>query len=361
MTNVASLRVRRVAQALGIFVAGAVVAAGVFWAVSTVARPAPDPLQSSSAALVTVSPGEVGASITLTTVAEWVSTPVGVNRAAGVVTGVDAEPGADAGQGSVLYRVNERPVTVARGDVPAYRDINDGLAGADVKQVQQLLADLGYYRGSVDGVTGPRTTAAIRAWQKNLGVEQTGIVGLSDIIFIPTLPTRVTVNAEVVQRGASLSGGEQAVSALLASPRFTVPATAAQAQIIPVGTRVEITSPAGQTWTARAAEQTPDAASSTVQISLAGVDGASVCGDQCAQVPVTSRQSLVSQIVTAETVEGLTVPSSALVSTADGKLLVIDENGQRVPVTVVASARGMSVVEGVESGTRVRVPGEATP
>ncbi len=45
---------------------------------------------------------------------------------------------------------------------------------ATLQQVQRALKDQGYYRGKVDGVTGPRTRAAIRAFQKKAGLEATG-------------------------------------------------------------------------------------------------------------------------------------------------------------------------------------------
>jgi hypothetical protein len=63
--------------------------------------------------------------------------------------------------------------------------------------------------------------------------------------------------------------------------------------------------------------------------------------------------------VTVETVRGATVPSAALLTHPDGTVAVVDAAGEEHPVTVVASARGMSLIEGVELGLRVRLPGEA--
>jgi hypothetical protein len=71
---------------------------------------------------------------------------------------------------------------------------------------------------------------------------------------------------------------------------------------------------------------------------------------------VTGQTLLLSKIVTVETVSGLVVPSAALLSAADGAVSVIDEEGVSHPVTVETSARGMSVVDGVSAGLRVRVP-----
>ncbi len=41
-------------------------------------------------------------------------------------------------------------------------------------QVQENLRQKGYYRGSVDGLTGPSTRAAIRAYQVDRGLQVTG-------------------------------------------------------------------------------------------------------------------------------------------------------------------------------------------
>lgn len=356
---VAKTRGRTVLFGLSLFVAGLAVAASVGWALVTVTRPAEDPLRATDHTLVEVIPGEVGSSLQLNTVAEWTSAPVGANRAVGVVTGVNVSPGTEVTRGSVLYTVDLRPVVVAQGMVPAFRDLGSGVTGDDMRQLQQTLADLGFYRGQVSGEAGALTTAAIKAWQKSLGMEQTGVVAVGDVIFVPSLPARIVLDDHVVFRGASLVGGEVVLSALPASPEFSIPVTDTQAGMIPTGTRVDITSPGGGIWTGFAGAQSKDSATGTVTVALSGKSGAAICADQCAEVSVTGQATLSSKIITVETVSGLVVPSSALVSGADGKIAVIDEAGQRIVVTVVSAARGMSVIEGVKAGAKVRVPGRA--
>lgn len=338
---------------LGVFVvAGAVVG----WAAASVLTPAEDPLEASSFTYVAVAQGEVGSSISLNTVAAWTPVPAGANRAAGVVTQVVVAPGDEVRQGSVLYRVDQRPVAVGQGEVPAYRSIGQGDVGADVAQVQRLLTTLGIYRGPDDGKAGNGTAAAIRAWQKLLGVPQTGVIEVSDVIFVPQLPTRVALDGDVIARGLTVSGGEQVIRALPTAPAFTVPVTDAQAAMMPAGTRVEITSPDGSLWEAVAAEQVRDDQSGTVNVWLDAPDGGTICGDQCGQIPATGDVRMSSKIITVETVAGLVVPSAALVTGADGQTAVINESGKRIAVTAVTSARGMSVIEGVPDGLRVRVP-----
>jgi len=47
---------------------------------------------------------------------------------------------------------------------------------ASVADVQAALQHYGYYNGVVDGVSGPRTSAAIRSFQSNNGLPVTGYI-----------------------------------------------------------------------------------------------------------------------------------------------------------------------------------------
>jgi peptidoglycan hydrolase-like protein with peptidoglycan-binding domain len=322
-------------------------------------RPVEDPSQARAYTYATVAQGEVGADLTLNAVASWEQTEVGANQASGIVTTVRLKPGDMAEQGTVLYSVNLRPVVVAQGIVPAFREISLGTEGADVRQLQELLGALGHYQPTPDGKAGPSTVEAIKLWQEDLGVARTGIVGVGDIIFVPRLPVRLSLNTEVVARGKAITGGEPVVRALPPQPGFAIPVTDDQALMITIGTPVEVTSPDGDTWHAVTGDQVRDQEAGGTVVRLTGRDGQPVCADQCAQVPVTGQTLLISRVVITTTVRGLVVPSAALVTDAGGKLSVIDQSGTLLPVTVVESARGMSVVEGVDEGARVRVPGEA--
>ncbi len=58
-----------------------------------------------------------------------------------------------------------------------HRTLRRGNRGSDVRLLQQLLTDLGFYTGPIDGIFGSATQEAVRAFQasRNLGVD--GIVG----------------------------------------------------------------------------------------------------------------------------------------------------------------------------------------
>lgn len=50
-------------------------------------------------------------------------------------------------------------------------------AVADTREVQTVLKKWGYYTGNVDGINGPKTIAAVKAFQKKYGLAVDGIVG----------------------------------------------------------------------------------------------------------------------------------------------------------------------------------------
>lgn len=50
-------------------------------------------------------------------------------------------------------------------------------ATANTREVQTRLKKWGYYTGSVDGINGPLTKAAVKKFQKRYGLTQDGIVG----------------------------------------------------------------------------------------------------------------------------------------------------------------------------------------
>lgn len=334
----------------------ALVGAAAAWAILTILRPPSDPLGVTDATFVAVTEGSVGDAIILNANAEWTPQPIGINRATGVVTEVRLDPGSQAQAGTVLYTVDLRPVVVAQGSIPAFRDIGAGAQGADVAQLQQFLTATGFYDGDADGTAGAATVAAIRAWQTDLGVAANGVVGVGDIVFVPKLPVRATLDAKLVSRGATLNGGEAVLQGIPDTPAFFIPLTKQQVANIKPGTAVSVSSPKGGTWNAIAGEARSDPQSELINLTLDGANGGSVCGTECDQVPAPGGSSLRVQVISVPQTKGLVVPTSALVTDATGNTAVIDRDGKRLPVTVGTSAKGMSIITGVDAGTEVRVP-----
>lgn len=304
----------------------------------------------------TVAPGEVGSALTLNTVASWEALPVGVNRRAGVVTSIAVADGDEVAAGAVLYSVDLRPVIVAQGAIPSFRDLASGTTGADVAQLQQFLIDSGYFTGPADGRFGWSTARAVMSWQRASGVAADGVVPAGDLVYLPALPTRIVLDRELLVVGGSLAGGETLVSALSPEPAFTIPATAAQAVLFVPGMRVEIAAGDGVTWSAVVGEVTVDGEGETIARLAAG-DGGTICGAECGILSPVDETLLTSQVIVVEPVDGLRIPTAAVQTRADQSTFVTDAAGVDHDVVVIASARGMSIVEGVRSGLSVRVLG----
>lgn len=52
-----------------------------------------------------------------------------------------------------------------------------GSSGSEVRQIQTRLKNWGYYKGSVDGIYGSRTKAAVESFQRKNGLTVDGIAG----------------------------------------------------------------------------------------------------------------------------------------------------------------------------------------
>lgn len=330
-------------------------AAGLGWGGATILSPTSPVPSAAPFSTVDVRVGVVTSAIELNVESQWASTKVGVNRRSGIVTSVDFASGDVVTQGSKIYTVDLQPVFVAQGDVPSFRAIQNGIKGADVQQVQQLLQDLGFYHGDVDGAAGTATARAIASWQSSNDLEPTGVLSSGDIVFVPKLPARLALDQELILRGAELSGGEAAPLAFGDEPVFTLSVSLAQADLIVEGTAVEISAPDGSVWAAVADEVTPGEHGASVRLRASA--GSSICSAACGLLDAEVTSLLSAKVVILAPIEGLIVPLAALRTRSDGATtVVIDKAGEEHPVEVVATARGLSVITGIQEGTSVRLP-----
>lgn len=77
------------------------------------------------------------------------------------------------------------------------RNLYKGCTGSDVRVLQRLLKDLGYYTGAVDGIFGSNTRTAVQNFQRKNGLGVDGIAGKNTF--------RILLSGEAV--GPSGSGG----------------------------------------------------------------------------------------------------------------------------------------------------------
>lgn len=351
----ATSRGRRVRVIVAVALLCAVLGAALGWAGRQVFSPPQNVTSAEPFALVEVMEGDVGSTLALTASVAWDPAPIGVNEMSGVVTEVAVDPGATISAGDVLYRVNEQPVVALEGDVPSFRDLASGVRGDDVRQLQAFLEAEGYLTGSVDGVFGAETAAAVRSWQRDLSVQPTGSVVLGEVMFIPDLPARVRLDPGL-SRADRLSGGEAVVLVYPSAPDFEVPLSAEQADIVNTGTTVVVGGPDEQ-WQA-VVDRVTVQDDGTVLANLIAPGGGPACGESCDGIPVVGRTTFSATVELVPSVTGPMVPVAALVTGADGSYQVVLADGTRVPVTVRTQAGGYAVIDGVELGTRVRTPGE---
>lgn len=330
-------------------------AAGAGWWASRATLTSQVPEEGDAAAAAEVvwaeaSSGSVGRSLPLSTTLRQPALPVAQNALVGVVTSV--APG-EVADGDVVYVVGETPVRVVEAEAPFWRDLARGVKGGDVEALQRLLIAEGHLTGEPDGDFGWNTQTAVKAWQKDQGLPQSGVVALGELVAVADLPAVIQLGEGIVV-GKSLGGGEDSVLAPTGEREFVLVVTQEQARLIPAEATVEVAYE-GHTWSAVIAGSELDEFGSTT-FTLTAPDGGEVCGEECGVLPNDAQVTLRSDVVIVPKVEGTTVPAAAVRTRPDGTAYVVTQEGE-AEVTVRGSGQGVAVVEGVGPGTRVQVLG----
>jgi peptidoglycan hydrolase-like protein with peptidoglycan-binding domain len=294
----------------------------------------------------------------------------------GAATGV---PGAAAGtitwlpragdvieRDGALYAVDERDVRSMYGTVPLWRDLERGLQGADVRQLNENLAALGY-DVSVDDRFGPRTEQAVRQWQQDRGHEVTAVLTADDVAFVDGAVRVASVDGRLGERiaggaGTGAGAGDAGAAAdvlQVTSTRRVVSVTVPQrdAERLAVGTDVEVrVNGAGAAMPGSVVDVQP----TTSEDGGTAVD-VSVSFDPGKRTLPGAASAQVDAEGTTEH-DVLSVPVAALVAGAGGRYAVdvVQRDGttERVRVEPGFSADGRIAVTGdLAAGDRVVVPG----
>ena len=133
--------------------------------------------QEPSASTATVEQGPLSAVVSLNGTLGYRARSDGspysvINQARGTYTELP-EAGAKVDCGDVLYRVDDRPVLLLCGTMPAYRDLHEGDVGRDVRQLNRNL-----HLRAGRTFTG-WTRAALRRLQRYTGLHVTGRLALT--------------------------------------------------------------------------------------------------------------------------------------------------------------------------------------
>jgi peptidoglycan hydrolase-like protein with peptidoglycan-binding domain len=136
------------------------------------------------------------------------SAPV-INALTGTYTWLPA-PATTIRPGQVLYRIDDQPVVLLRGRVPAWRSFELGMtSGPDVRQLSAALI-AGHFATGLLTAPGDEytwaTAVAVERWQAAHGLAQTGQIPLGQVVF---LPDAIRVGAwQVTTAGAAQPGQE---------------------------------------------------------------------------------------------------------------------------------------------------------
>jgi peptidoglycan hydrolase-like protein with peptidoglycan-binding domain len=289
-------------------------------------------------------------------------------QAHGTLTALAAE-GTTVTRGQTLYEVDGSPVVLMYGDKPAWRTLGAGVSdGPDVKQLDDNLIALGY--ATKDNLTpsnhfSDADAAAVKRWQKALGVEQTGVVQLGSMVFLPG-PIRVATHR--VEVGAAVNPGMVISAATDITRAVTVALDVAKQALVKVGDAVSIDLPSGASVTGKVSAVASVARSSSNNNGGSGGGGG---GSSTIDVTITIDdqsklgtldQAPVDVIITTQSAKGvLAVPITALTALANGGYAVdVIENGtrHRVPVTTGLFSKTLVEVtgDGLSEGQAVEVP-----
>ncbi|SDL85184.1 Multidrug efflux pump subunit AcrA (membrane-fusion protein) [Lentzea albidocapillata subsp. violacea] len=279
----------------------------------------------------------------------------------GVITWLP-KVGDPLGRGDAVYRVNDKPVPLLFGDKPFWRKLESGMEkGSDVLILEQNLNALGYAGFTVDEKFDTRTVAAVKKWQKKLGVEQTGWVDPSSVVV---QPDTFRVSSVDVPLGSPAQG--KVLSGTGTKRLVTVEVPVARQTLVQEGAQVEVRLPGGKTTTtgkitkvgtvADKPESDKDANAGAVikvEVELDDVAAAGKLDGAPVDVLFISRRK--------ENV--LTVPVGALLALAEGgyavEIVQPDGTGKLVAVELGMFAKGKVEVSGsgLDEGATVKVAG----
>jgi peptidoglycan hydrolase-like protein with peptidoglycan-binding domain len=277
--------------------------------------------------------------------------------AAGVVTWLP-KTGSIVRRGDVLYTVDARPAVLLRGELPAYRSFERGMSdGQDVLQLETGLAALGYFRGDIDRHFSPWTTAAVKAWQRALGIRPTGRLDRSAVLFSRQ---SLRVARRTARVGAVVALGAELYATSATRRVVRVDVALEDQGLARAGRQVTVELPAGRDTRGRvtsvgAPRQRRSDSGTTVVVPVVVSLRVPRAAEAFAQAAVTVRFRSPSRK------DVLTVPVSALIALGPDRFGVEVPAGtttRRVAVRVGAFVGGRVEIagRGLAAGVRVVVP-----
>ncbi|MET8558045.1 peptidoglycan-binding protein [Streptomyces sp. NPDC004959] len=261
--------------------------------------------------------------------------------------------GATVRQGETAFKVQGHPVPLIYGDTPLYRELRVGSKGRDTAEVERALAALGYTGFTVDEEYSAKTAAAVKRWQKHLGVSQTGTIKPSDLVVAED---GIRVTGHEVRKGESLQPGSPVLTYTGNSQIVVIDLEAKKQKLVRRGDKVNVVLPdgvraagsissVGKVATVENGEDKPEGGGGKsvikVTVRINGKDKGKLGSYDGAPVDV--------EITSQEKKNVLSVPISAL--------LALSEGGYGVQVVTGALSQTVAVETGMFANGRVEVTG----
>jgi len=257
-------------------------------------------------------------------------------------------PGDIISRGQAVYRVDDTPVVLLYGEVAAYRTLSPGVTGPDVGQLNANLTALGY-DGLPNGNTYTSVTSwAVRQWQRDLGLPQTGAVDLGRVLFAPN---DIRIDSVTAGVNESTGDGQEVLHYTGTDRQVTADLPVSQQRLVHDDTQVKVQMPDSTTVTGRVdrvytiVEQPADSRSQALTL----IEAVISLTDPTAAAGVEA--AIVTVVFTAEVHENvLTVPIAALVALAEG--------GYGVEVVEGTTTHYLAVQTGLFANGRVEITGD---
>ncbi|WP_240777704.1 efflux RND transporter periplasmic adaptor subunit [Nonomuraea basaltis] len=267
--------------------------------------------------------------------------------ASGTVTWVAGE-GAVISRGRPLLKIDRKPLVLMYGKLPLYRTLQRGMSdGPDVEQLERNLKALGHgdYL-TVDDHFSYATEQAVKEWQDDRGLPETGRVDAAQVVFQPAA-VRVTEAKAAV--GGKTAPGQQVLTVSGIRRLVHVDLDTGDQSLARKGAEVTVTLPGGErargtiTSVGTVAETTgqePDT-STTIDVDITLAKAPKTKLDQ-APVEVEMQSERHEDV--------LAVPVEAL--------LALREGGFGVEVVEGAATRIVAVETGAFGGGMVEIKGD---
>ena len=287
-----------------------------------------------------------------------------VNQATGTITTLPTV-GKTVRQGGVLYQVSGAPVVLLYGNVPDYRDMSAGLAGADVREFNKAMIGLGYTTragvlaaGLGMGYFSAATTTAWEDYQTALGVTvPSATVTLGQVVFLPTA-AKISAWETGITPGTAAAPGTALMTATSPVPQVTINLDPSLESEIKAGDKVGIDLPAGGATTGVVTQVSKVASTNASGVTTVPVyvtlDHPNVA-KHLSSAPVTVT------VTTGSVPDALVVPVAALMARTGGYAVEVTGPGGRhlvkVQVGLFDDAAGLVQVTGnLTPGQHVVVP-----